>query len=121
MLRNVFDGELFSDFIIKMEADGVEFRVHRLILMQSEVSLTLSKHSLLLFWVFRAALTMSGGREASSGEMSVADVSSSAMRALLRFLYTGKVRVLAGDELDVFRAADKYDVAPLRVQETSFL
>ena len=65
--------------------------------------------------MFRAALTMAGGREATAGEVRVDDVRAAAMRALLRFLYAGKVRVSEGDELDVFRAADKYDVAPLRV------
>ena len=85
---------------VTLQVEGKEFKAHKVVLAASSP-------------VF-AAMFKEGTKEHQDNNVNIEDIDSDVFDVFLRFLYSGQVDQLAEIYLDLFAAADKYDVQPLR-------
>jgi BTB/POZ domain len=97
-MTKLWTDQAFTD--VTLECQGEKFLGHKLVLA------TVSP-------VFEA-MFKEGTKENQDNYVNIEDMDSDVFEAFLRYLYTGQVDKLDGIFMDLFAAADKYDVAPLR-------
>ena len=85
---------------VTLECEGKKFEAHKLILAAASP-------------VFKA-MFKEGTKEHRDNYVNIQDIDSDVFDVFLRFLYSGQVDQLDEMFLDLFTAADKYDVQPLR-------
>jgi len=97
-LEEVFKNKEFSDVIVK--CGGIKFECHKVFLASSSP-------------VFKAMFNTQM-KEKISNEVHIDDVKPDVMAVLLQFLYTGKVSNFDKFAMDLFIAADKYQIESLK-------
>ncbi|XP_055348883.1 uncharacterized protein LOC129595798 [Paramacrobiotus metropolitanus] len=99
-MKNLLDSRILSD--CKLVCQGREFPVHRAILANQSP-------------VF-AAMFQNNMEEKSTGICRIDDMSSEVVTALIRFVYTRAELDRDTNLMELWMAADKYDMANLRVE-----
>jgi len=97
-LEEVFKNKEFSDVIVK--CGSIKFDCHKVFLASSSP-------------VFKAMFNTQM-KEKISNEVHIDDVKPDVMAVLLQFLYTGKVSNFDKFAMDLFIAADKYQIESLK-------
>jgi BTB/POZ domain len=95
---NFLNNQNFTD--VTLQCQDKEFKAHKLVLAAASP-------------VFNA-MFKEGTKEQRDSHVNIEDVNSDIFDVFLRFLYSGEVDHLAEMCFDLFAAADKYDVQPLR-------
>ena len=85
---------------VTLECEGKKFEAHKLILAAASPVLE--------------AMFKDGTKEHQESCVNIEDIDSDVFDVFLRYLYSGEVDQLDEMCLDLFTAADKYDVQPLR-------
>ena len=98
-ITNLWIDKIFTD--VTLECQGKKFEAHKLILAAASP-------------VFKA-MFKKGTKEHRDNYVNIKDIDSNVFEVFLRFLYSGKVDKLDGMCLDLFAAADMYDVQSLRI------
>ena len=98
-ITNLWIDKIFTD--VTLECQGKKFEAHKLILAAASP-------------VFKA-MFKKGIKEHRDNYVNIKDIDSNVFEVFLRFLYSGKVDKLDGMCLDLFAAADMYDVQSLRI------
>jgi len=97
-LEEVFKNKEFSDVVVK--CGGIKFECHKVFLASSSP-------------VFKAMFNTQM-KEKINNEVHINDVKPDVMAVLLQFLYTGKVSNFDKFAIDLFIAADKYQIESLK-------
>ena len=85
---------------VTLQCQGKKFKAHKVILAAASP-------------VF-GAMFKEGTKEHEENIVIIEDIESDVFELFLRYLYSGEVNQLDEKHLDLFAAADKYDVQPLR-------
>ena len=95
---NFLTNQTFAD--VTLQCQGKNFKAHKVILAAASP-------------VF-GAMFKEGTKEHEENIVIIEDLESDVFELFLRYLYSGEVNQLDEKHLDLFAAADKYDVQPLR-------
>ena len=95
---NFLTNQTFAD--VTLQCQGTNFKAHKVILAAASP-------------VF-GAMFKEGTKEHEENNVIIEDIESDVFEMFLRYLYSGEVNQLDEKHLDLFAAADKYDVQPLR-------
>ena len=96
----LFDNEKLSDVTILIENGKNKFYAHKYVLAKkSEVFAAMFAHDML---------------ENKNNTVNIEDVPFKAMRSMLRYIYVGKAYISDSSNLDLIKAADKYQVLDLK-------
>nr|CAD2184224.1 unnamed protein product [Meloidogyne enterolobii] len=107
-LSNMFEGEIFTDCVIKIGEDSI--KTHRCILANN------SK-------VFQKMFEQNGMIEAQKGEVIISDFYPECVNAMLEFFYKGKIKkgTLENHVEDIYAIAHKYQVDTLKYECEIFM
>lgn len=96
---NIFFGDPFSDVKL-VTACGKELKAHKVFLAsKSEIFAAMFTHDVL---------------ENKSNIVNIPDVDHEILKEMLRYIYTGQVENMENVAIDLFIAADKYDIQDLK-------
>ena len=107
--ENLVNNPQFSDFKIAC-SDGITINAHKCILMAFGNDGTEEAKPSQFF----RSMIESQMQESQNGEMRVADINSTTMLELMRFIYAGKVDHLYNRASELLIVADKYDITELK-------